>query len=79
MESGLIDYREAFRVAISAGFQGIICVEHYGGDGLSVCASNETYLRNRVLPKTPDYVLGRSLVAQNWQASGSASTEAPAY
>ncbi|MCZ2403786.1 sugar phosphate isomerase/epimerase [Paenarthrobacter sp. Z7-10] len=67
MESGLINYREAFRTAISVGFQGIICTEHYGGDGLSVSASNQAYLRNRVLPKTSDYALGTSKVAQRRQ------------
>ena len=35
MESGLINYREAFKVALSVGFQGMLCTEHYGGDGLS--------------------------------------------
>jgi sugar phosphate isomerase/epimerase len=69
MESGLINYREAFRTAISVGFQGIICTEHYGGDGLSVSASNQDYLRRQVLPKTDSYALGASLVAQGRQAA----------
>ena len=64
MESGLISYREAFRIAISVGYQGIICAEHYGGDGLSVSAANETYLRTRILPKAAGYQLGTSLVDQ---------------
>ncbi|MGH3629259.1 MAG: sugar phosphate isomerase/epimerase family protein [Sciscionella sp.] len=64
MESGLISYREAFRIAISVGFQGVVCVEHYGGDGLSVCASNRDYLRRHVLPKHDGYPLGTSKVAQ---------------
>jgi sugar phosphate isomerase/epimerase len=68
LELGLIDYREAFRVAIASGFQGIICVEHYGGDALSVCATNAAYLRSRVLPKRDDYALGRSRVLQGRQA-----------
>ncbi|MHB1235326.1 MAG: sugar phosphate isomerase/epimerase family protein [Microbacteriaceae bacterium] len=72
MESGLISYREAFRVALAAGFQGVICVEHYGGDGLSVSAANEAYLRTRILPKRPDYTLGRSKVAQKKPRPGSA-------
>lgn len=67
MESGLISYREAIRVAISVGFQGVICAEHYGGDGLSVSASNETYLRTKILPKTAEYARGVSLVAQGRQ------------
>ncbi|MBC7724050.1 MAG: sugar phosphate isomerase/epimerase [Burkholderiaceae bacterium] len=64
LESGLMSYREAFRTAISVGFQGIICTEHYGGDGLSVSAANQTYLRNQVLPKRDGYALGTSLVDQ---------------
>ena len=67
MESGLISYREAFKVALSVGFQGIICTEHYGGDGLSVTASNQDYLRRQVLPKTDGYALGTSQVAQGRQ------------
>lgn len=67
MESGLINYREAFKVALSAGFQGILCTEHYGGDGLSVTASNQHYLRRHVLPKTDGYALGQSRVAQGRQ------------
>lgn len=67
MESGLISYREAFQFAISVGFQGIICTEHYGGDGLSVTAANQDYLRRQVLPKRDGYALGTSLVAQGRQ------------
>lgn len=67
MESGLINYREAFKVALSVGFQGILCTEHYGGDGLSVTASNQDYLRRHVLPKTDGYALGQSRVAQGRQ------------
>ncbi len=67
MESGLINYREAFKLALSVGFQGILCTEHYGGDGLSVTASNQEYLRRQVLPKTENYVLGQSQVAQGRQ------------
>ncbi|TDL36864.1 sugar phosphate isomerase/epimerase family protein [Arthrobacter nitrophenolicus] len=67
MESGLINYREAFKVALSAGFQGILCTEHYGGDGLSVSASNQDYLRRHVLPKRDGYALGGSQVSQGRQ------------
>jgi len=67
MESGLINYREAFKLALSVGFQGILCTEHYGGDGLSVTASNQEYLRRHVLPKTDGYALGKSQVAQGRQ------------
>jgi sugar phosphate isomerase/epimerase len=71
MESGLINYREAFKYALSVGFQGILCVEHYGGDGLSVTASNQDYLRRHVLPKNDGYALGRSKVAQGRQQPAS--------
>ncbi|MBW4094470.1 MAG: sugar phosphate isomerase/epimerase [Acidobacteria bacterium] len=64
MDAGIINYRDAFRTAISAGFQGIICTEHYGGDGLSVTARNQEYLRTQVLPKQDGYALGTSQVAQ---------------
>ncbi|MFP7833572.1 sugar phosphate isomerase/epimerase family protein [Marisediminicola sp. LYQ134] len=64
MESGLINYREAFALAIANGFQGIICAESYGGDGLSVSAANQDYLRRQVLPKKDGYALGTSRVTQ---------------
>ena len=53
------------------GFQGILCVEHYGGDGLSVTASNQDYLRRHVLPKNDGYALGQSKVAQGRQQPAS--------
>ncbi|MFJ2552243.1 sugar phosphate isomerase/epimerase family protein [Microbacterium sp. NPDC087591] len=64
LESGLIDYRAAFRIAIASGFQGVICTEHYGGDGLSMSAANRDYLRGRILPRRP-YEPGTSRVAQH--------------
>lgn len=51
LEAGVIDYRRAVKMAVAAGFQGVICVEHYGGDGLSMSAASRDYLR-RVLPRT---------------------------
>lgn len=51
LESGLIDYRSAVQWAIDGGFQGVICTEHYGGDGLSMSAANRDYLRARILPR----------------------------
>ncbi len=53
LESGLINYREAMAWAIDAGFRGVISVEHYGGDGLSVSAANRDYLRARGIPRRP--------------------------
>ncbi|MBD8022721.1 sugar phosphate isomerase/epimerase family protein [Microbacterium gallinarum] len=63
LELGLIDYREAVKIAVRSGFQGVICVEHYGGDGLSVSASNRDYLRGRILPRR-EYAPGASRVRQ---------------
>ncbi|MFD1210639.1 sugar phosphate isomerase/epimerase family protein [Arthrobacter sp. GCM10027362] len=74
MESGLINYREVFAMALRNGFQGIICTEHYGGDGLSVSAANQAYLRTRVLPRTADYPLGTSRVAQGRQTPAAPGT-----
>lgn len=65
MELGLINYREALKRAIANGFQGVICVEHYGGDGLSVSATNRDYVR-RILPREPRYSLGQSRVHQQF-------------
>ncbi len=45
MYMGTANYREAIQIAIEAGFTGGFCVEHYGGDGLSVCALNRDYIR----------------------------------
>lgn len=45
LELGVINYRDAIRDAISAGFNGVLCCEHYGGDGLGVSAMNMRYLR----------------------------------
>ncbi|WP_213815719.1 sugar phosphate isomerase/epimerase [Glaciihabitans sp. dw_435] len=48
---GFINYREAVRDALALGFQGVICCEHYGGDGLAVSGLNADYLRT-LLPAT---------------------------
>lgn len=45
METGIINYRHAVMDAITAGYRGAFVVEHYGGDGLSVGATNRDYLR----------------------------------
>lgn len=45
METGLINYRQVFRQAVEGGFRGIIMTEHYGGDSLGVCATNQKYIR----------------------------------
>jgi sugar phosphate isomerase/epimerase len=51
LELGLIDYRWAMGAARAAGFAGVLTCEHYGGDGLSVSATNARYLRS-VIPAT---------------------------
>ncbi|KAB0679003.1 sugar phosphate isomerase/epimerase family protein [Aureimonas leprariae] len=51
MEFGVINYRAAVRMALQAGFRSAFLLEHYGGDGLSVCAANRDYLR-RILRAT---------------------------
>lgn len=50
LEFGIINYRTAIRQAIAHGFNSAFLVEHYGGDGLSVSATNRDYLR-RILPR----------------------------
>jgi len=45
-EDGLINYRRAIEIALDSDFEGAFCVEHYGGDGLSVSARNREYLRS---------------------------------
>ena len=65
LEDGVIDYRSAVRIALDSGFQGVICTEHYGGDGLSISAANREYLRTRVLPRRPR-PLGASRVTQQY-------------
>ena len=47
---GIINYRIAIRKAIDCGFKSAFLCEHYGGDGLSVCAMNRDYLRT-ILPR----------------------------
>ncbi|MFC0267679.1 sugar phosphate isomerase/epimerase family protein [Kushneria aurantia] len=66
LESGLISYRKAVELGLANGFQGIICMEHYGGDGLSVSATNQRYLRDMILPKKDGYALGTSRVRQSY-------------
>jgi len=54
LESGFIDYRAAIGMAVEAGFTGPFCVEHYGGDGLSVAANNREYVRRILAAKLGD-------------------------
>lgn len=50
LESGIVNYRAAIRMALAHGFNSAFLCEHYGGDGLSVSAANRDYLR-RILPR----------------------------
>lgn len=50
LESDIINYRAAIRMALAHGFSSPFLCEHYGGDGLSVSAANRDYLR-RILPR----------------------------
>ncbi|WP_319533651.1 sugar phosphate isomerase/epimerase family protein [uncultured Cohaesibacter sp.] len=50
LEFGVINYREAIRMALAEGFSSPILLENYGGDGLSVCGKNLQTLR-RILPR----------------------------
>ncbi len=54
LETGFIDYRAAIGMAVDAGFAGPFCVEHYGGDGLSVTATNREYVRRILTAKLGD-------------------------
>lgn len=51
---GYINYREAIGMALESGFGGPMCVEHYGGDGLSVTALNRDYIRDILRAKLPE-------------------------
>ena len=51
LETGIINYRAAIRMALAHGFQSAFLCEHYGGDGLTVSAANRQYLR-RILPRS---------------------------
>jgi sugar phosphate isomerase/epimerase len=44
LADGDIDYRLALQAAAEAGYAGPICVEHYGGDGLTAQAAGLAYL-----------------------------------
>ena len=48
MSSGSMDYRRAIKEAIACGFAAPFCVEHYGGDGLTVMADNHRYVRRMI-------------------------------
>jgi sugar phosphate isomerase/epimerase len=50
LETGIVNYRTAIRMALAHGFRSAFLCEHYGGDGLSVSATNRDYLR-RILPR----------------------------
>jgi sugar phosphate isomerase/epimerase len=49
---GTINWRQAIAKAIKAGFDSPFLVEHYGGDGLGVCARNRDYIREILRVRT---------------------------
>jgi sugar phosphate isomerase/epimerase len=77
LEAGLIDYRAAFRLALAAGFQGIVTTETYGGDSLAMSAASRDYLRDTVLPEAADYSLGPSKVIQQVRRTDAARKDKP--
>jgi sugar phosphate isomerase/epimerase len=71
LEFGFMNYRVAISDAIAAGYRSAFCVEHYGGDGLGVSATNARYLRG---------LLARSVLhgpGQRAQGNGTAVSGAP--
>lgn len=52
MEFGSMNYRAAITTAIHAGYTAPFCVEHYGGDGLSVAARNREYVQRMIAVAT---------------------------
>ena len=66
---GFINYRDAIRDALAAGFQGVFCCEHYGGDGLGVSAINMVYLRT-LLPEAGSEAPPVRVMASGAGASG---------
>ncbi len=46
MASGSMNYRAAITAAVRMGYRGAFCVEHYGGDSLTVIGQNMRYLRH---------------------------------
>ncbi|WP_068108179.1 sugar phosphate isomerase/epimerase family protein [Tropicimonas marinistellae] len=50
LEFGVINYRNAIKKVLEHGFNSPFLCEHYGGDGLSISATNRTYLQ-RILPR----------------------------
>lgn len=43
---GTINWRAAIRQALELGYDSPFLVEHYGGDGLGICAQNRDYIRS---------------------------------
>ncbi|WP_343069743.1 sugar phosphate isomerase/epimerase family protein [Paracoccus amoyensis] len=49
---GTINYRAAIRRVLELGFDSPFLVEHYGGDGLNICAQNRDYIRTILAGRT---------------------------
>lgn len=50
---GTIDWRAAIHAALDLGFDSPFLVEHYGGDGLGICAQNRDYIRSVLAARKP--------------------------
>ncbi|MFV0360966.1 sugar phosphate isomerase/epimerase family protein [Tropicimonas sp.] len=49
---GTINWRAAIDAALELGFDSPFLVEHYGGDGLDICALNRDYIRSILSSRT---------------------------
>lgn len=54
MLGGTINYRAAIATVLDHGYNAPFLVEHYGGDGLYVCAENRDYIRRILRATLPD-------------------------
>jgi hypothetical protein len=66
-------YRERVQVRYIGRLSGSICTDHYGGNGLSVSATTQLYLREHILPHYDGYRLGTSRVKQ-WGGTAAPSS-----
>lgn len=48
LATGIINYREVIEMAVELGYRGVFTCEHYGGDSLTVCGENATYVRRMI-------------------------------
>jgi sugar phosphate isomerase/epimerase len=58
MAAGSMDYRTAVKAAVALGYTAPFCIEHYGGDRLSIMGENLTYLRRILAVATGEVARG---------------------